>query len=82
MKRPITPCQNCQGSGKAPLSRFLFATLSLFARGATLTAEQVHARQGLAEVRTAANNRLENLRKLGLIDRSRDGRAYHYFLTK
>lgn len=83
MKRPLVPCSRCEGCGKVELPYELWQTLQLVARNRSVTAIEVHRllRMGGSST-TAANNRLEDLRRLGLLERFRGaGRCWHYQLA-
>ena len=68
-------CSHCAGTGQVPLPKVFVDTLALL-RSGPLTPRQVHARIGLTY--TAANYRLEKLRKLGLVARTRSKRGYEW----
>jgi hypothetical protein len=70
-----------------PLSKPLAEVFALFRRGRRFTAAQIaHTLRedpglsGPEELHTTAiNNRLEQLRKFGFLDRAKEGRAQRYF---
>lgn len=75
MQRNIT-CPKCRGIGEIALPKKLEATLSAVRDGAHTTEALT---ESLPKVkRTAQNNRLEALRKLGLLEREKDGKAWIY----
>jgi len=75
-------CLTCKRDGAHPvivLSGKLWRTFQLCHGN---TAPEI-SRMFVDEVGyTACNNRLERLRKLGLVRRERDGRAWRYFAIK
>lgn len=79
---PLVTCGHCNGAGKVHLR----ADMQL-----TLDAVEYHGEAEVREVatallwhgnQTAINNRLEALRRDGLLDRRRRGRYWVYRLTK
>jgi hypothetical protein len=90
MKSVIVKCEKCNGSGKVPLDPALEETFKLFTRvhqhgGVFWTVQEAFNSLFFPNSNftvTAINNRLEKLRKLGLIERRRNGRAWEYFKTK
>ncbi len=70
-------CDKCNGSGRIALSEHLQETLSLVQRGSNLCADDLH--EILPNItRNAQNNRLERLRGLGLLTRTRHGKFWRY----
>lgn len=74
-------CPRCCGTGRTELPRVLLEVLvCCFRQGAlgqaSWCAQEVAAR--LAIEPTAANNRLELLRKLGFLSRTKHGRTWRY----
>jgi len=87
MKRPLIWCPKCHGEhgGKVSLGDELFQTLEALEDLEEGTPADVTARLQLPEGNTAVNNRLEDLRGLGLVDRKKDPgnlRAFLYFLKR
>lgn len=87
MKRPLIECPKCHGEhgGKVLLGDELFQTLEAIKDLEEATPADVTARLALPEGNTAVNNRLEDLRNLGLVDRKKDPsnlRAFVYFLKR
>ena len=75
MSRNATvPCCRCHGRGWVPLSSPLQSTLDQLRAGPKLAME-LRAR---GEGPSAANNRLEDLRALGLVERKKVGRHWRY----
>lgn len=72
-------CTHCNGTGKRQLSRVLAATMATIGRG-TWSAEEIAIDMGIAN--TAANNRLEKLRGLGLLRRKKNYRHWDYRAAK
>jgi len=68
-------CPKCAGTGRIELPRVLQEVLTCFARASWSAAEMSHY---LAIAQTAANNRLELLRKLGFLRREKQGRTWYY----
>jgi predicted transcriptional regulator len=58
---------------------YLSETLALFTHGRKFTALQVHDKLGMDTSRNAVNGRLEDLRDLGFLERTRPGRNFVYF---
>jgi hypothetical protein len=81
MKRPSIPCRKCNGTGQIELTGPLAEAFALFRGRQQKDAEAVKAELGLSEITVSAiNNRLEDLRRLGLLDRKKKGRVFMYFL--
>lgn len=74
------PCKHCDGSGFVELSEHLRDTLSKFQPGKQLRACDVFDMMPFLMPTTinAINNRLEDLRAMGLLKRERRGRFYYY----
>lgn len=75
-------CAACNGTGKQRLPEVLERTIRIFKPKKRLTAHEAH--ELLAEYHltvAAINNRLEDLRKLGLLARKREGKSFFYFLS-
>lgn len=85
---PIIKCPRCDGSGRVVLNGLLATTLALVSfQSEGVTVSEAWQRNLTAwpssKIKiTAMNNRLEELRKLGLVDRVRDERAWRYFVVK
>ena len=75
--RPTVPCLRCFGQGKIPLNDDLLAVLGAVRAGAQ-TAAQVHAAIKSKQVVTVINNRLETLRRLGLVRRRPSRNGWNY----
>lgn len=76
-------CPTCHGEGRAPLWRTLQETLDLLRARGPLSATQLHEMWQVAHPFdrrrvTAINNRLEELRDLGFVERERAGRGWVY----
>lgn len=76
---PTIPCPKCGGAGRVYLSAELWATLVVLQRHRKATAARVHQDLGVMVSVPAVNNRLEDLRKLGLVRRRRNGVSVVYF---
>lgn len=82
MKPPLIPCGRCDGTGKVQLPPELFATLMLMVERRGLTAPQLAETMPHCASKSAANQRLETLRSLGLARRDRfDGKTWVYYAT-
>lgn len=80
MTQTKVPCRHCNGKGSNPLAKELSDTLALFKGAKQFNSEEAQQALGLGDIsRNAINNRLEDLRALGLIDRIRKGRSFYYF---
>lgn len=67
-KKLTIKCPKCRGTGRAPLPRALLDTYTMLLRfGNGITAAAVAEKLSLNK--SAANNRLEKLRKMGLAAR-------------
>ena len=82
MKIPTIECPHCAGLGKVPISGSLAETLEAVRSQRGITAIQVHAKLGDQIGITAVNNRLEDLRRIGLLIRQRVGHQWMYHYTK
>lgn len=81
MKGPEIPCPTC-GVGFVSLKALkpsLAITYARFANGRRLSASMVYCQGGEGATVNAVNNRLEELRKLGFLDREKEGRNWMYF---
>lgn len=73
-------CPKCKGTGISCLPDGLQETFDQFKIGLKMSAEALKARFPENEANiTAFNNRLESLRKLGLLARTRSGKTWYYF---
>lgn len=81
--QPKIECQKCAGTGKILLDGTLFDTLLVVRRMGDITAPMLQKQMDKAGLLspTAFNNRLEDLRKLGLLNRWREGRELHYSIN-
>jgi hypothetical protein len=79
---PSMPCPKCKGTGRAELSEALHATLSFVRQSGTCSAAQLsQAMNSVGKYQfhpTAYNNRLEELRRAGLVVRERFGKTWLY----
>lgn len=80
MRTTFIPCPNCEGKGKAPLSKHLQETLALIPKRGSVVAEDVQKKLSL-ETPNAASNRLLDLLILGLVKRERSGKFWNYSRT-
>lgn len=74
-------CDKCGGTGKAPLSETLQGMLENVKAFPGYSAAWHGARHPFVGI-TAFNNRLEDLRALGLVRRERLGRSWLYYPVK
>lgn len=76
-------CRACNGKGKVALNERQQDVLSLFGSGRQYSAQGAHEALQLDETVnvSAINNRLEDLRKVGLLQREKKGRAFFYRLV-
>ena len=78
-------CPRCRGAGKVPLSEHLLSVLRLLERKSG-TAIELRERAGgdrrWAPTAKAFNNRLEELRGLGLVTREKVGREWVYGIAE
>jgi hypothetical protein len=73
------PCRACQGTGLAHLPPKLQRAYDLLRVHQTMTPVELHAKLGAKGSPGGANNKLEDLRRLGLATRARlSGRAFLY----
>lgn len=79
---PIVPCNKCQGTGRHALSDCLWETLQAVRRAKFATAIDLLRAMKWQGAVTALNNRLEDLRELGLLKRERRGKFYFYSPSK
>lgn len=80
-----TRCPKCNGTGKIPLSDVLQATLGAVSVNGTTTAPELYKYCDWDGVGvTALNNRLEDLWKLGILERKRThgGRGWTYYVPR
>ena len=69
-------CPRCEGAGEIELSEDLMKTLKALNKPAT--ADKISEVLGWCGHTTAINNRLEDLRALGFVSRTRIGRCWLY----
>jgi hypothetical protein len=78
---PEVVCPKCRGAGSIDLAEPLLRVLRFVRQHRQATAQDVFEMLGREVTHpTAANNRLEDLRKLQLLDRRRRGRNWVYFI--
>lgn len=81
MKQIEVECDKCGGKAKMPLPEQLQETLELVPRGFKgITSYDIQRRIPNITA-NAQNNRLERLRKAGLVARHRVGKFWHYTRT-
>ncbi len=78
MKQPMIECQRCEGTGKVPLSPELFQTLEAVKRLGSVTAPELWLSSDRKTGVTAFNQRLNDLCRLGFIERVRVGKNVEY----
>lgn len=78
-RAPQVPCPTCKGKSTIDMSPRLRETFALFPRGKRLTSADVHTLLESGSSTNSVNNRLEDLRKLGFLDRKRTGKYWSYF---
>lgn len=76
--KPTIQCPTCSGTGRAPLQEALQETLDVLPRRGTFTAGAIHEKIPGTVTINAVNNRLEDLRALGILKRERNGRFWSY----
>ncbi len=76
-KTPLVKCHACGGIGEVPLKPELLETLMALPR-AGMHAAEVASFLRSESTKNAMNNRLEDLRSLGLVTRSRRGKFWIY----
>lgn len=76
--RPAVTCAACNGCGKVALPDPLWEVITLLRQTGPSTAQHLHQLLRFDGEVTAINNRLEDLRLLGLATRQRMGRRYVY----
>lgn len=83
MKKVV--CPKCKGTGETELPKRLLHVFNKFSPGIEITSEEmlihINRLEGSELGRTSMNNRLEKLRKLGLLGRRQDGEFWKYFLA-
>lgn len=77
-KRPQIECPKCSGEGRIALTDALFETLAALSRGKSLSASEARHLVLSVVTTSAMNNRLEELRTLGLVKRVRCGKVWKY----
>lgn len=75
---PLVECHHCKGCGKLPLSVDMLLTLDAVKFLTPATAGEVATAVLWSGHVSAINNRLEDLRRSGLLSRQRDGRRWMY----
>lgn len=80
-KLPTVACTKCKGKGSHVIPETLAEVLRLFKGRRELSAIQARATLELESTTGAVNNRLEKLRRAGLLARRKKGRFYFYFLA-
>lgn len=78
LAKPSVKCPQCNGCGRKPLGDELFSVYASAYNGGQVTAVGLSKTVGRKVSVTAMNNRLEDLRALGLLTRERIGRRWHY----
>lgn len=80
---PKIQCPTCHGSRVIELKGELRAAFDVLASSRKgFTSSETHKSLGLAIGKSAVNNRLEDLRRLGLAERTREGRNWRYKAIK
>lgn len=80
--QPIIECNACGGTGKVKLSGISLEVFRDVQQHGNVCAQDVFGRMQKPDCGvTAINNRLELLRRLGLLSRDRVGKNYLYSLT-
>ena len=82
MKRPLTECEKCQGTGTVKLRKKLAQTLAVIVKRPNLTSTELHKLFGHDETLSATNNRLYKLVKAGLITKAKVGAVLRYAPVK
>lgn len=84
MKRHIIDCPKCDGSGRVGLDPVFVQTLNVLKSLKSATASEVYQNSPDKEftVHTVANVRLEFLRNLGLVERTKRGKFWVYSVVK
>lgn len=81
MTRPRIICPTCHSSGTILLGDAHFETLQKFKHQKQWTAPGLHKVATDGVTVGAINNRMEDLRKLGFLGRTRSGKVWIYFRT-
>lgn len=84
MKRPQITCHKCEGKGEQPLDDVLWNTLQLLSKLKRVSAPEMYDKSPDKSfiVPSAINQRLEDLRRLDLVDREREGKVWKYFVKE
>lgn len=80
MHAPTMPCSRCAGTGHVPLPAKLMKALALLKDRELSSPEFRRLTCGLSRSPSAANQLLERLRTLDLVNRRRIGRVWFYSL--
>jgi len=77
---PKIKCPTCDGRGEIDIPKHLFDTLQIVKRIQPATSSKVLHNKSFKDkvVLSAVTNRLDDLFRLGLLERSRCGRAWLY----
>lgn len=78
LEKQTMPCRKCEGTGELEWAGWMNAVLDELHRCENSSADAVHLACVCRTGQTAMNNRLEHLRKLGLVTRARLGRGWLY----
>lgn len=81
MPKILIPCHHCEGSGELELSAHLAETFALVVKYPNIGSDAVASALGLNSP-NAATNRLCDLILLGLVEREKQGKYWHYSRTK
>ena len=81
---PKVKCPTCDGRGEIEIPKHLADTLDIVRRLGTATSFDVHKDKAFQDhvVPTAVSNRLDDLFRLNLLTRVRNGRAWLYSVAK
>lgn len=83
MKKAATlECPTCQGKGNVPLPESLAELISILRSRPDATVEEVRVHLNDEITSNGVNNRLTKLVDLGMVQRRRVGKFFHYSLTK
>lgn len=80
---PKIQCPTCHGNRVIELKGELRAAYEIIAgKRKGLTSSETHKLLNIKIGKSAVNNRLEDLRKIGLAERTREGRSWRYKAVK